>query len=78
MSLFQSSPKSHHEHSTTAKSVKSMLKAAGFNVRNQKTIRREIARLDKEVADVIYDDKAYYTNRQACWNLTSLLLGEVR
>lgn len=71
------SPKSHHEHSTTVKSVKSMLKEQGFNVRSQKTIRREIARLDREVADVIYDDKAYYANRLACWNLTSLLLKEV-
>lgn len=72
------SPKSHHEYDTTVKSVKSMLKKQGFNVRSQNTIRCEIARLDREVADVIYDDKAYYANRQACWNLTSLLLKEVR
>lgn len=78
MSLFQSSLKSHQGDFITAKSVKSMLKHQGFNVRSQKTIRHEIARLDREVADVIYDDKAYYANRQACWNLTSLLLKEVR
>ena len=78
MSLFKRSLKSHRRHSITTSSVKSMLKAQGFNVANKDAIRHEIKRLDAEVIDLIGDNDAYYTNRKACWDLTSLLIGEVK
>jgi len=78
MSLLTLSLKSHRSHRTTTVSVKSSLKALGFNVANKDAIRHEIKRLDNEVIDLIYDNDAYYANRKACWDLTSLLLGEVK
>lgn len=65
-------------NNTTENTVKSNLKKLGFNVTNKDAIRHEIKRLDAEVINLVYDDNAYWTNRQACWNLTSLLIGEVK
>ena len=62
----------------TESTMKSKLNKLGFNVQSKDAIRQEIKRLDSEVLDVINDDDAYWANRQACWNLTSLLLGEVK
>lgn len=62
----------------TESTMKSKLKKLGFNVQSKAAIRHEIKRLDAEVLDIIDDDDAYWANRQACWNLTSLLLGEVK
>ena len=78
MSLFTKSLKSHRRHSITTSSVKSMLKAQGFNVANKDAIRHEIKRLDAEVVDLIDNNNAYWANRNACWDLTSLLLGEAK
>ena len=61
----------------TENSVKSKLKKLGFNVQSKDAIRHEIKRLDSEVLSLIDNDEAYWSNREACWNLTSLLLGEV-
>ena len=65
-------------NNTAENSVKSSLKRLGFNVTNKDAIRHEIKRLDREVIDLIDDDDAYWANRQACWTLTSLLIGEVK
>jgi hypothetical protein len=65
-------------NNTAENSVKSSLKKLGFNVTNKDAIRHEIKRLDAEAIDLIGDNDAYYANRKACWNLTSLLLGEVK
>jgi len=65
-------------NNTAEKSVKSNLKKLGFNVANKDTIRHEIKRLDNEAMSLIGDNKAYWANREACWTLTSLLLGEVK
>lgn len=63
-------------NNTAESSVKSSLKQLGFNVTNKDAIRHEIERLDREVFDLIDDDDAYWANRKACWDLTSLLIGE--
>lgn len=65
-------------NNTTENTVKSNLKKQGFNVVNKDAIRHEIKRLDREVFDLIDDDDAYWANRKACWDLTSLLIGEVK
>ena len=65
-------------NNTAENSVKSSLKKLGFNVSSKDAIRHEIKRLDREVISLIDDNDAYWANRQACWNLTSLLLGEVK
>jgi len=65
-------------NNTAENSVKSSLKKLGFNVTNKDAIRHEIKRLDAEAIDLIGDNDAYYANHKACWNLTSLLLGEVK
>lgn len=77
MSLFTLSLKSNR-NSITAHPVRSRLEAQGFNVKNKETIRQEINRLNKEAMDLIGDNDAYYDNLKACWDLTSLLLGEVK
>jgi len=65
-------------NNTTENTVKSNLKKQGFNVVNKDAIRHEIKRLDREAFDLIDDDDAYWANRKACWDLTSLLIGEVK
>lgn len=65
-------------NNTAESSVKSSLKRLGFNVASKDAIRHEIKRLDTEVFDLIDDDDAYWANRKACWDLTSLLIGEVK
>lgn len=65
-------------NNTAENSVKSSLKRLGFNVANKDAIRHEIKRLDAEAIDLIDDDDAYWANRKACWDLTSLLIGEVK
>ena len=65
-------------NNTAENSVKSSLKRLGFNVANKDAIRHEIKRLDREVFDLIDDNDAYWANRKAGWDLTSLLIGEVK
>lgn len=65
-------------NNTAENAMKSSLKRLGFDVSNKDAIKHEIKRLDREVFDLIDDDDAYWANRKACWNLTSLLIGEVK
>jgi len=65
-------------NNTTENTAKSNLKKQGFNVVNKDAIRHEIKRLDAEAIDLIDDDDAYWANRKACWDLTSLLIGEAK
>ena len=74
MSLFTRSLKSHRSNRITVAAMKSSLKALGFNVADKDAIRHEIKKLDKEVVDLLGDNKAYWANRKACWDLTDLYI----